>query len=149
MGRRILLCRIIYTLNPSPRMHARWLWTSSRHLSSDSELSYFKKHASLAFFVSGQAQQLKSIPTLNRVFRSPSFNAHGFNPWGLSGFFLGSVGSYGQVAAAGGVGGAADENQPVICTIASQPTLGAETSKIKHTLSTNMFGNPRPLLDDC
>ena len=54
----LVLQPIIYTLKPRPRMHVRWLWTSSRHLSSDSELSYFKKHASLAFFVSGQAQQL-------------------------------------------------------------------------------------------
>ena len=56
---------LFYTLNPSPRMHARWLSTSSRHLSSDSELSCLKKHSSLAFFVSGQAQQLERIQTLD------------------------------------------------------------------------------------
>ena len=105
---------LFYNLNPSPRMHARWLWTSSRHLSSDSELSYFKKHASLAFFVSGQAQQLCQVLALDSVFGRPDFKAHGLSPCGCSGFFLGSVGSYGQAAGTGGVGGAADENQPVI-----------------------------------
>ena len=61
-------------------MHVKWLWTSSRHLSSDSELSCFRKHASLAFFVSGQAQQLEWVPMSDRAFRSPSFDTHGFSP---------------------------------------------------------------------
>ena len=113
-----------YTLNPSPRIHARWLCTSSRHLSSDSELSYCKKHASLAFFVSGQAQQLQRHPALDLVHRSPSSGTYGLSPCGFSGFCLGSVGSYGQVAAAGDAGGFAGENQPVICAIASQSTFG-------------------------
>jgi hypothetical protein len=112
-----------YTLNPSPRMHTRWLWTSSRHLSSDSELSCFKKHASLAFFVSGQAQHLQQYPMLDRVCRSPASGAHGLSPCGFSGFCLGSVGSYGQDAGAGGPGGFGGENQPVICAMTSQSTL--------------------------
>ena len=116
-------------------------------MSSDSELSCFKKHASLAFFVSGQAQQLRQTPTLSRVSRSPSFDAHGLSPCGLSGFFLGSVGSYGQAAAVGGAGGVAGENQPVICAIAGQLTFGVKTPKTRHTLSTNMFRNPQPFLE--
>ena len=71
---------LFYTLNPSPRMHARWLWTSSRHLSSDSELSYFKKHASLVFFVSGQAQHLQRYPTLDHVYRGPRLRCSRFKP---------------------------------------------------------------------
>jgi len=107
-------------------------------LSSDSELSYFKKHASLAFFVSGQAQQLQRHPTLDPIYRSSSFDAHGLSPCGFSGFFLGSTGSYGQAAAAGGPGGVAGENQPVICAVASQPTFGTKPSRTRRTLSTNM-----------
>ena len=128
-------------------MHEMWLWTSSRHLSSDSELSYFKKHASLAFFVSGQAQQLQRHSELDPVSRSSSFDAHGLSPCGFSGFCFGSAGSYGH--AAGGPGGVAGENQPVICAIVSQSAFVAKPSKTKarRTLSTNMFRTRQPLLE--
>ena len=118
-----------YTLNPSPRIHARWLWTSSRHLSSDSELSYFKKHASLAFFVSGQAQQLQWHTKLDSICHGPSFDAHGFSPCGFSGFCFGSAGLYGQAGAEEGPGGVAGENQPVICVVAGQSTFGAKPER--------------------
>jgi len=75
---------------------------------------------------------------LDPVHRSSSFDSHGLSPCGFSGFCLGSAGLYGQSVAAGGPGGVAGENQPVICAVASQSIFGARNSKTRRTLSTNM-----------
>ena len=108
-----------YTLNPYPRIHAMCRCTSSRHRSSASPPSVFRKQSSRAAFVSGHAQhlwnaretQVRSATALNPtsvlMLMQPregdgkedgsygQGRTYGFSPFGFSGFCFGSVGSNG------------------------------------------------------
>lgn len=86
------------TLNPSPRIHAMWLATSSLHLSSASTPAW-RKQSSRADFVCGHAQHLER--DCERCTSKHHNSTHGFKPCGFSGFILGSVGSNFTGAGAG------------------------------------------------